>query len=200
MILTLYEPFRHWSDGGKVWIYSDPHFDDPLSKRMDPEWPDARTQVKKLNKYIGKQDTFVCLGDVGDPSCADYIQARYKVLILGNHDKRGACRDHFDEVYDGPVFVAEKLLLSHEPVYGLPWCVNVHGHDHGNKEVYAEGCRHVNLAANICGFVPMDLGAEIKKGLLSHVPGIHRMVINQEIGTPTTLREPADEEIDLEHE
>ena len=28
MIPTLYEPFRHWSDGGSVYILSDLHFDD----------------------------------------------------------------------------------------------------------------------------------------------------------------------------
>jgi hypothetical protein len=142
---------------------------------MDPTWPDAKDQVTALNRYIGKQDTFVCLGDVGDPSCVDYIRARHKVLILGNHDRRGACREHFDEVYDGPVFVAEKLLLSHEPVYGLPWCVNVHGHDHGNR---VKDDLHVNLAANVCGFVPMDLGEEIRRGLLSGVPSIHRLAID----------------------
>ena len=27
MIPTLYEPFRHWSDGGSVYILSDLHFD-----------------------------------------------------------------------------------------------------------------------------------------------------------------------------
>ena len=28
MILTLYEPFRHWSETGSVYILSDPHFGD----------------------------------------------------------------------------------------------------------------------------------------------------------------------------
>lgn len=28
MIPTLYEPFRHWSEGGSVFILSDLHFDD----------------------------------------------------------------------------------------------------------------------------------------------------------------------------
>jgi len=28
MIPTLYEPFRHWSEGGSVYILSDLHFDD----------------------------------------------------------------------------------------------------------------------------------------------------------------------------
>lgn len=28
MIPTLYEPFRHWSENGSVYILSDLHFDD----------------------------------------------------------------------------------------------------------------------------------------------------------------------------
>ena len=28
MISTLYEPFRHWSENGSVYILSDTHFDD----------------------------------------------------------------------------------------------------------------------------------------------------------------------------
>lgn len=28
MIPTLYEPFRHWSDGGSVYILSDLHFEE----------------------------------------------------------------------------------------------------------------------------------------------------------------------------
>ena len=28
MILTLYKPFRHWSEGGSVYILSDLHFDE----------------------------------------------------------------------------------------------------------------------------------------------------------------------------
>ena len=50
---------------------------------------------------------------------------------------------HFDEIYTGPLFIAEKILLSHEPVYGLPWCLDIHGHDHNNVEPYKEGCNHI---------------------------------------------------------
>ena len=61
-----------------------------------------------------------------------------KVLILGNHDAKGAYKNYFDEIYTGPLFIAEKILLSHEPVYGLPWCLNIHGHDHNDMEPYKE--------------------------------------------------------------
>ncbi|MBP3507937.1 MAG: hypothetical protein J6K43_16260 [Lachnospiraceae bacterium] len=35
MIPTLYEPFRHWSDGGSVYILSDLHFDDEDCKFLE---------------------------------------------------------------------------------------------------------------------------------------------------------------------
>lgn len=90
MIPTLYEPFRHWSEGGSVFILSDLHFDDSDCKLMDP-------------KYV------------------PMIKARKKILLLGNHDAKGAYNGLFDEIYTGPLFIADKILLSHEPVYGLSW-------------------------------------------------------------------------------
>lgn len=42
------------------------------------------------------------------------------------------------EIYTCPLFIADKILLSHEPVHGLTWCLNIHGHDHNNVEKYKE--------------------------------------------------------------
>lgn len=109
------------------------------------------------------------------------IQARKKILILGNHDAKGAYNNYFDEIYTGALFIAEKILLSHEPVYGLPWCLNIHGHDHNNIEPCKEGCKHINLAANVCGYISMNLGKIIKEGVLSDVPSIHRMTIDRQV-------------------
>ena len=128
MIPTLYEPFRHWSDGGSVYILSDLHFDDEDCKFMSPDWVTPEEQLSIINGIVMKNDTFICLGDVGKPE------------------------------YTGPLFIAEKILLSHEPVYGLPWCLNIHGHDHNNVEPYKEECKHINLAANVCGYTPINLG------------------------------------------
>ena len=179
MIATLYEPFRHWSETGSVYILSDPHFADVDCKLMDPDWITPEEQVVRINALVMKNDTFVCLGDVGNPEYVKWIKARKKILLLGNHDKKKDCKGFFDEIYDGPLFIAEKILLSHEPVYGLPWCLNIHGHDHSNMEAYREGCKHLNLAANVCDYTPVSLGKLIKDGILSDIQGIHRMTIDR---------------------
>ncbi len=179
MIPTLYEPFRHWSEGGSVYILSDMHFDDEDCRLMDPDWITPEEQIDIINSIAGKGDTFICLGDVGEPRYISKIKARRKILLLGNHDAKGAYRDYFSEIYTGPLFIADKILLSHEPVYGLPWCLNIHGHDHNNVEPYREGCKHLNLAANVCGYTPVNLGKLIKDGILSDIKSIHRYAIEK---------------------
>lgn len=106
MILTLYEPFRHWSETGSVYILSDPHFGDPDCKLMDPGWIEPEEQVARINALVMKNDTFVCLGDVGDASFVKQIRARKKILLLGNHDKKKDYKGLFDEIYDGPLLIA----------------------------------------------------------------------------------------------
>lgn len=179
MISTLYEPFRHWPQGGSVYILSDLHFGDGDCQLMDPHWVTPEEQVEIINRLVGKNDTFVCLGDVGDPQYVSQIKAGKRILLLGNHDARGLYKDLFDEIYAGPLFIAEKILLSHEPVCGLPWCLNIHGHDHNGTEDYGDGCKHLNLAANVCSYTPVNLGKIIKNGVLSDIDSIHRMTIDR---------------------
>ena len=181
MIPTLYEPFRHWSEGGSVFIISDLHFEGEHCKKMNPDWPEPEEQIEQINRIVKKNDTFICLGDVGKADYVKQINAKRKILLLGNHDARGAYKEYFDEIYTGPLFIAEKILLSHEPVYGLPWCLNIHGHDHNNVEPYREGCKHINLAANVCGYTPINLGKIIKEGILADIPSIHRITIDRAV-------------------
>lgn len=84
MILTLYEPFRHWAETGSVYILSDPHFGDSDCKLMDPGWIEPEEQ-----------------------------------------------------------------------------------------------CKHLNVAANVCGYMPVSLGKLIKEGILSDISSIHRITIDQ---------------------
>ena len=181
MIPTLYEPFRHWSATGSVYILSDTHFDDHDCKLMSPDWITPTEQIDIINSIVKKSDTFICLGDVGKAEYVAEINAKMKILLLGNHDAKGAYKKYFDEVYTGPLFVADKILLSHEPVYGLPWCLNIHGHDHNKVEAYREDCKHLNLAANVCNYTPVSLGKIIKDGILADIPSIHRMTIDRAI-------------------
>ena len=48
-------------------------------------------------------------------------------------------------------------------------------------EVIFGGCKHINLAANVCGYTPINLGKIIKEGVLADVPSIHRMTIDRQV-------------------
>ena len=101
----------------------------------------------------------------------------HKVLLMGNHDTGvSKYKEVFDEVYEGPLMIGEKILLSHEPIMGLDWCLNIHGHDHSNsiKDEY-----HLNLAANVCGFTPISLGEYVKTHGLSKIKSLHRDTIDR---------------------
>ena len=179
MIPSLYKPFKKWADTGSIFILSDLHFDDADCRLMDRNWISPHMQIERINSVVGKNDTFVCLGDVGKAEYVSSIKAGLKILLLGNHDKKRDYLDYFDEIYEGPIFISKKILLSHEPVYGLSWCLNIHGHDHNNIEKYDENCKHINLAANVCDYMPVSLGKLIKEGILSDIVDLHRMTINK---------------------
>lgn len=176
MIPSLYDNFKHWAETGSIWLVSDTHFDDPDCALMDPTWPSPAEHIKAIKRCCGKNDTLVHLGDVGNPAYLDVLRC-HKVLIRGNHDTPKAEIDaHFDEVFDGPVLISPKIMLSHEPVSGLTWCANIHGHDHADA-VHDE--YHINLAANVIGYVPVNLSGLIKGGLTSNIEDIHRQTVKR---------------------
>jgi len=81
----------------------------------------------------------------------------------------------FDEVYSGPVWINEKILLSHEPV-DLPYVFNIHGHDHSN---WFDNGHHLNLCVEHIDYTPVSLIKLIKDGTFSKVDSIHRMTIDR---------------------
>lgn len=92
----------------------------------------------------------------------------------------------FDEVYDGPLFISEKILLSHEPINGLPFCCNIHGHCHNYFHDYEDafGCKHINIASDVVDWKIMDLGSMIKSGIVSDITTIHRITIDKAAKNP----------------
>ena len=91
----------------------------------------------------------------------------------------------FDEVYEGPLMIGEKIFLSHEPILGIDWCLNIHGHDHSGRKI---DNYHLNLASNVCNYTPINLKNEIKNGLLANVLSIHRMTIDNASKNPLHKR------------
>ena len=228
MIQTLYSPFRKWTEKGTLWVYSDPHFSDPDMVELRKNYIGDDEQIARINSKVGKNDTIIFLGDIGNKEMIRKIRG-YKVLIMGNHDKGAskyqrysagtiypkdgftkqqvyddmserypgwkidiresvdvthapydfwaAFADNclFDEVYEGPLFIAEKLILSHEPI-DLPYAFNIHGHDHSN---WHTGDRHLNVCAEHIDYYPVNVNRLLKNGLTSKVDSIHRLTIDR---------------------
>lgn len=172
MIESLYEKFKPWSEKGSIYIISDTHFDDSDCRLIDKHWISPEEQIEKL-KCAHRDDTLIILGDVGNAKYLKEIKA-YKVLIKGNHDVGSELyKPYFNEIYEGPLFIGEKILISHEPI-PVPFALNIHGHDHAG--IARLGC--LNVAANIIGYSPISLKEVIKQGYISNIPSLHRIIIN----------------------
>ena len=186
MINSLYPQFQRWSAVGSVYIISDTHFDDSDCKLMNPNWITPKEHMAILKKEIHKNDTLIHLGDVGNASYLDELKC-YKVLITGNHDVLSKVASHFDEVYNGPLFIADRILLSHEPIHGLEsFALNIHGHIHNGYtiaftdiECGRHRTSHVNLASDVAQWKPINLKSLIKAGFISDIPNYHRLTINE---------------------
>ena len=184
MIPTLYPIFREkWSKNGSVFLISDTHFQDFDCEFMNPHWISPEEHIQRLRKKISKQDTLIHLGDVGDVRAFDLWpkwKRPYMVLIMGNHDETAArFENYFDEIYTGPLMIAQKLILSHEPIPECTWAFNIHGHDHNPKHTGDE--YHLNLASNVVGYQAMNLKEIIQSGVLNKIDSIHRQTIDKAV-------------------
>lgn len=177
MIAGLYDIFAHWHKQGTVWIYSDTHFNDKELGEGVATRPSAEEHLKLINSKVGKKDTLILLGDVGDVEIARRLKG-YKILIAGNHDAgMSNYKEVFDEVYAGALIVGEKLILSHEPV-NVPWAFNIHGHVHSGEPMSD------NQHFNVCGearkcYEPVNLNQFMKAGFMSKIQTIHRDTIDK---------------------
>lgn len=183
MISSLYPCFKHWSEKGAIYLVSDTHFKD-LDRKYMGYYISDEDQFYLLKDTCHKNDTLIHLGDVGDLSFIEKLKC-YKVLIMGNHDQSiKEMRKVFDEVYSGPLWISQKLVLSHEPIWVeayefvdvAPIAFNIHGHNHNKKD--KETYYSLNLAQNVYGYVPLNLNQFIKSGKLKNINDIHRMTID----------------------
>ena len=170
----VYDIFNERWCSQTVWIYSDPHFGDEELRIGKPNRPTDEEQVKLINSCVGKKDTIIFLGDIGDIEFAKQVRG-YKVLICGNHDAGVTnYKEIFDEIYPGPLMIGEKLILSHEPI-DIPFAVNIHGHVHSGFA--KKGC--LNVCSDAIGYKPVNLNRLLKSGFLSKAQSIHRTTIDK---------------------
>ena len=73
-------------------------------------------------------------------------------FILGNHDHAAdieKIRDYVDEVYEYPVYLSQKLVISHFPVAVYEDTLNIHGHLHGCN---LQDNNHINASIHVSGY------------------------------------------------
>lgn len=216
-----------------IYIYSDPHFGDAeISKVRFPHFTTEEAdeyQIKQINAQVGRFNTLVLLGDIGDIKCVQRLKGYKKILIMGNHDEGNASNYErkitkiqtfnellddekmdilakaeqimknpdeiermsfvphrqriednclFDEVYEGPLMINDRVILSHEPIDNISsFLFNIHGHDHSGSK--RDPSHYLNVCAEHINYIPVPLLSLIKKGLVSKVDSIHREAIDK---------------------
>ena len=96
---------------------------------------------------------------------------------VGNIYDKVTTNHLFDEVYEGPLMVNDRLILSHEPIYPLPpYMYNIHGHVHNNTP---NDEQHLNVCMEHIDYIPLNLTNMLKKGLLRDIDSIHREAIDR---------------------
>lgn len=85
MVTGLYNIFNRLWGMQTIWLYSDPHFGETEEESGLVNKPTDAEQVQRINSKVGRKDTIIFLGDIGDPTWLKGIRG-YKVLITGNHD------------------------------------------------------------------------------------------------------------------
>lgn len=81
-----------------------------------------------------------------------------------------ASNNLFDEVYEGPLIIGPKLILSHEPV-NVPFALNIHGHTHSKE--YKNDSFHYCVCAEKLDYKPINLKHLIQTGILKNIKTIH---------------------------
>jgi calcineurin-like phosphoesterase family protein len=113
--------------------------------------------------------------EVKEKMCAKY--PNWKLYIVEGLAGWTAFVDNqlFDEVYEGPLMIGEKLILSHEPL-DCSWAFNIHGHDHSGHRVPTK--THLNVCSDVIKYTPLNLNNLLKTGLTSYITSIHRSTID----------------------
>lgn len=82
----------------------------------------------------------------------------------------------FDEVYEGPLIIGPKLILSHEPV-NVSFALNIHGHTHSKE--HKNDNLHYCVCAEKLGYKPVNLKYLIQTGALKNIKTIHEQCIDE---------------------
>lgn len=116
--------------------------------------------ISKLCRKLQPGDEVWNLGDFGSLTklyTVDWIKATgaKAYFLYGNHDRQSDLSQfehYFDQVFLYPVYLSQKLVISHYPVAVYPDSVNICGHLHGAK---LQDINHVCASIHVANYQPI---------------------------------------------
>lgn len=82
----------------------------------------------------------------------------------------------FDYVFQGPLTVGEKVILSHEHI-AVPGMYNLHGHHHSPD--WQDTPERMCLCMEKINYTPLNLKKLLTDGRLKNIESLHRQTINR---------------------
>lgn len=116
--------------------------------------------IKELCDKLKPNDEVWNLGDFGSLTklyTVNWIKATgaKAYFLYGNHDRQSDLSQfehYFDQVFLYPIFLSQKLVISHYPVAVWPDTINVCGHLHGAK---LQDINHVCASIYVANYQPV---------------------------------------------
>jgi len=150
--------FNHYNENSKRGIITFERFKFKTIQEHDKY---IQNLIMNWSQCWAPGSTFWFLGDWGDISYLWLInllrEASCKCfMVMGNHDllsNKEEFEKYFDKVYEYPVFLSQKLVVSHYPVAVYEDSVNVCGHLHGSK---LRDPNHINANIYINNYQPVS--------------------------------------------
>lgn len=109
------------------------------------------------SKYKEEDEFYIC-GDWGNISFLPVIKD-FKcktIFVAGNHDKledKWLFEQVFDEVYWHPIYLSERIIVSHYPQAVWPYQINICGHLHGMK---INDQHYITCSINDINYIPVN--------------------------------------------
>lgn len=132
--------------------------------------------IENYNSVVKENDKCWILGDFGGrdlgqgewtnrlPEYFEQLNGT-KYLLLGNHDSTKlvdfyASLKGVEEVYKFPVYIHNRIVLSHEPIKCNEDVINVHGHLHGSVLNLPN---YICVSAHVINYKPIPITTIEKK-------------------------------------
>lgn len=157
------------------WHIGDTHFfHQKIIQYCGRPWYTAHAMneeiIKRWNEVIGPDTVVYHHGDVSLSDKADTKSVikrlnGYKILILGNHDRRskGWFKEvGFDEVHKNSILLNDHYLTHCPMDPELPYKYNIHGHIH-NKETTFLPPRYINTSVEVIDYRPIWIDTKKKE-------------------------------------